>query len=36
MEFYKNSPQHPRLFGLNDIEEHENCVEQVVPALEQK
>lgn len=29
------SPQHPRLLCLNDIEEHEYCVEQVVPALGQ-
>lgn len=29
----KHSPQHPWLLGLNNIEEHEDCVEQVVPAL---
>lgn len=28
-----DSPQHPRLLGLDDIEKHEDRMEQVVPAL---
>lgn len=32
----ENSPQHPRLLGLNDVEEHEDGVEKVVPALKHK
>lgn len=31
-----DSPKHPRLLCLYDVEKHEDCVEEVVSALQQK